>query len=255
VRGRAATDPVAAVSASVIAHSWAWPPAGAAVCSPAGLVVKIGLMRKASATALVLLVAVVGAFVAGRDGSSNAGSTPAGDEEEVDGARACGVERWRVKTLMDKDAGKVDFTPQATTVDALRARPAPATLSDRRGRGVERTTFRVRADLVSMKREDDSDVHLVIAQPGQPSHTMIVEFPASACTHGASRGARARMAAARRSLDRACGTASSGSFTDLHGQATVTGVGFFDFKHGQRGVAPNAIELHPVTAFKATGCR
>ncbi len=26
----------------------------------------------------------------------------------------------------------------------------------------------------------------------------------------------------------------------------VTGVGFFDFHHGQRGVAPNAIELHPV---------
>jgi hypothetical protein len=26
----------------------------------------------------------------------------------------------------------------------------------------------------------------------------------------------------------------------------VTGVGFFDFLHGQRGVAPNGIELHPV---------
>jgi hypothetical protein len=26
----------------------------------------------------------------------------------------------------------------------------------------------------------------------------------------------------------------------------ITGVGFFDFKHGQSGVAPNAIELHPV---------
>jgi hypothetical protein len=26
----------------------------------------------------------------------------------------------------------------------------------------------------------------------------------------------------------------------------VTGVGFFDFLHGQTGVAPNGIELHPV---------
>jgi hypothetical protein len=26
----------------------------------------------------------------------------------------------------------------------------------------------------------------------------------------------------------------------------ITGVGFFDFEHGQSGVAPNAIELHPV---------
>ncbi len=32
-------------------------------------------------------------------------------------------------------------------------------------------------------------------------------------------------------------------------RATVTGVGFFDFYHGQRGVAPNDIELHPVIGF------
>jgi hypothetical protein len=29
----------------------------------------------------------------------------------------------------------------------------------------------------------------------------------------------------------------------------IAGVGFFDFKHGQSGVAPNAIELHPVLRF------
>jgi hypothetical protein len=30
----------------------------------------------------------------------------------------------------------------------------------------------------------------------------------------------------------------------------VTGVAFFDFDHGQTGVTPNAIELHPVLAFR-----
>ena len=30
---------------------------------------------------------------------------------------------------------------------------------------------------------------------------------------------------------------------------TVMGVGFFDFLHGQDGVAPNGIELHPVPAI------
>jgi len=34
---------------------------------------------------------------------------------------------------------------------------------------------------------------------------------------------------------------------------TVTGVGFFDFDHGQSGVAPNAVELHPVLALKIGG--
>ena len=30
----------------------------------------------------------------------------------------------------------------------------------------------------------------------------------------------------------------------------ITGVGFFDFEHSQCGVAPNAIELHPVLAVR-----
>jgi hypothetical protein len=30
----------------------------------------------------------------------------------------------------------------------------------------------------------------------------------------------------------------------------ISGVGFFDFEHGQNGVAPNAIELHPVLAIR-----
>ena len=39
------------------------------------------------------------------------------------------------------------------------------------------------------------------------------------------------------------------------GTATITGVGFFDFQHGRRGVAPNAIELHPVLGFSSANCR
>ncbi len=26
----------------------------------------------------------------------------------------------------------------------------------------------------------------------------------------------------------------------------ITGIGFFDFLHGQAGVAPNGIEIHPI---------
>ena len=33
-------------------------------------------------------------------------------------------------------------------------------------------------------------------------------------------------------------------------RAVVTGVAFFDFQHGQTGVAPNAIELHPILGFR-----
>ena len=62
------------------------------------------------------------------------------------------------------------------------------------------------------------------------------------------------MARARASFVPACGRPSTGFFVTLSGTATISGVGFFDFDHGQRGVAPNAIELHPVLAFSSTSC-
>jgi hypothetical protein len=33
-------------------------------------------------------------------------------------------------------------------------------------------------------------------------------------------------------------------------RAVITGVAFFDFQHGQTGVAPNGIELRPILAFR-----
>jgi hypothetical protein len=59
-------------------------------------------------------------------------------------------------------------------------------------------------------------------------------------------------------LTKACGQAPgpSSDFADLKGTATVTGVGFFDVKHGtpQTGVAPNNIELHPLLTLTNTDC-
>lgn len=63
------------------------------------------------------------------------------------------------------------------------------------------------------------------------------------------------MSAARRSIERACGAASASEFTPLQGTATIDGVGFFDFNNGQRGVAPNAIELHPGLRLQTGSCR
>ena len=36
----------------------------------------------------------------------------------------------------------------------------------------------------------------------------------------------------------------------LCARARVTGVAFFDTDHGQTGVAPNAIELHPILGLR-----
>lgn len=132
---------------------------------------------------------------------------------------------------------------------ALRKKDAPPSLSTDTHRlaGVEEQVFSVRAEVTTATIEDDSDIHLVIAQPGASRRTMIVEFPHPGCV--AKPFNRVQIRRARRAILRDCGPISSSSFTDLKGTVTITGVGFWDEDHGQTGVAPNAIELHPVLSF------
>jgi len=94
----------------------------------------------------------------------------------------CGIERWSVKTLADPMGHGLSLQPRLATVRALRRKQAPAYLSLRRIHGIEQTTYRAQVSLVEMKLEDDSDIHLVIADPRNSGQTMIAEFPAATCT-------------------------------------------------------------------------
>ena len=51
-------------------------------------------------------------------------------------------------------------------------------------------------------------------------------------------------ARARSEVDAKLNVSTSPQYPSL--TVTVRGVGFFDYSHGQIGVAPNAIELHPI---------
>jgi hypothetical protein len=77
---------------------------------------------------------------------------------------------------------------------------------------------------------------------------MIVEFPRKACI--ASPFKRTKIANARQLFSNNCGAVSSSSWLKLVGSVTITGVGFWDEKHGQTGIAPNGIELHLVLNFQ-----
>jgi hypothetical protein len=168
----------------------------------------------------------------------------------------CGVERWSVKTLTDQGAARVNLIPRTRTVDELRALPAPDVERHSPRLPGEFSTYKVKVRLRAMKTEEDSDIHLVVADREHVSHTMIVEFPDAGCVRTASATGHRRMARARASLLRSCGPTSSSRFRILRGSATITGVAFFDVIHGQHGVAPNGIELHPVLSFALTSpCR
>jgi len=159
----------------------------------------------------------------------------------------CGVERWSVKTGTDPDARLVDqarVTP--TNIGTLRALPAPAQPPlNSRVKPVETTVWSLDAILLRYKQETDSDYHLVLADTG--GRTLIAEIPAPECV-GPSSPFLPAMRAVRTAF-----TARfhpTPSFQRVSVAIHVAGVGFFDVDHGQSGVAPNAIELHPVLSIR-----
>lgn len=118
------------------------------------------------------------------------------------------------------------------TIRYLVTRPRPASIGDAR-LAFERSVFTVTAAVTLVRQESDGDLHLVLQAGG---NHMIAESPLPTCTSQALLVYRKAMATAR-------------SHVQLCARARITGVAFFDFDHGQTGVAPNAIELHPVLKF------
>jgi hypothetical protein len=164
----------------------------------------------------------------------------------------CGTERWSVKTLADADAASVNFYPRPSTVAWLTSQPAPSSLpEDSRIAPLEFQAFTVRALLVGYKEEDDRDFHLLLADPSDPSATMIAEIPSAECSAACSSRYAGEFESARRELEARFGRPEN-RFQSPRGSVIVdiTGVAFFDFFHRQRGVAPNAIELHPVLTLR-----
>jgi hypothetical protein len=73
---------------------------------------------------------------------------------------------------------------------------------------------------------------------------MIAEIPLPACVSPGPGPLRAGIATARQECE--ARYQPGPSIQQVNVPVTVTGVGFFDFLHGQYGVTPNGIELHPV---------
>jgi Big-like domain-containing protein/lamin tail-like protein len=155
----------------------------------------------------------------------------------------CGVERWSVKTGTDPDAALVDLDhPVPTTIAALRAIPAPVTPPDNaRVTPTETTVYIVHATLTLYKKETDVDYHIVLQD--EIGNTLITEVPCPCCVGITSPFLNA-VTTARAQFD--AELTALPFFQSVSIPVIVKGVGFFDFIHGQTGVAPNGIELHPI---------
>ena len=160
---------------------------------------------------------------------------------ELKDAVRCGVERWAVKVGTDDDAWAVDLTPLDTTVDTLINFPLPESLPPRNRLPEELVVYRLSdVTLTVYRRETDSDYHLVIDDGGE---TMIVEIPHPDCV-GPDSPFLSGAQTARDAFDSTF--TATDRFQTANVTTTVIGAGFFDFLHGQRGVAPNGFELHSV---------
>jgi len=155
----------------------------------------------------------------------------------------CGVERWSVKTGTDPDAGLVNLSSvTSTTIANMRAFTAPNPIpTNNRVAPAETTQWTIDATLTLFKLESDSDYHLVIQDSS--GNTMITEIPSPTCV-GSGSPFFAGIQNARSEFD-AKFTATT-SFQTANIPVRIKGVGMFDFLHGQTGVAPNGIEIHPV---------
>lgn len=186
-------------------------------------------------------------------------------------------ERWSVKTAADAGAQQlVGQAPTVTTIANLVTLPVPAVRPpDARTPGAEETVWQLDATLTGYKQEADGDYHLVITD--DQGHTMIAEIPDPAQLAPGSFFAQ-QIAAARQAFDTQLGAppapvmaapataaaaevvggvaAAAAALSTLVAASepvTLQGLGFFDFAHGQDGVAPNAIELHPVISIVFRG--
>jgi hypothetical protein len=170
-----------------------------------------------------------------------------------------------------------------TTVEEMLALPRAANMppvhssftknsfyQDRRAAPTETTVWRLKAVVTEAKLEQDGDYHLVLK--GTSGKTMIGEIPDPDPAYVKNSVWRADIKVARDAMDKKLGhplTAvdfdsskmgppkrerfenapmadETAAMTKVGASATIIGVGFFDSSHGQTGVAPTAIEIHPI---------
>ncbi len=158
-------------------------------------------------------------------------------------AQSCGVERWSVKTGTDADVGKINLAATTSqTITTMRGWPAPNPIpANNRVSPYETTVWVLNATLTKYKKETDSDYHLVLSDAA--GNTIVSEIPLPGCV-GSGSPFLSKITNARAEFDAQLNATTS--FQTVSIPVRITGVAMFDFLHGQTGVAPNGIEIHPI---------
>lgn len=151
---------------------------------------------------------------------------------------------WPYKIGTDPQARDVSLEPTPTTIDELRAVPHVDRPEQGRIAPAELRTWVLRdVELTEFQRSPDGDVHMVIAD--EHGHTMIAEAAPPFCTDASSPW-KAQITAVRALVDAHIPMSLLGWRRET---VSLAGPAYIDYLHGQMGVAPNGIEIHPVLAM------
>lgn len=169
------------------------------------------------------------------------------------GCAGCALTRSDVKALRDRDAARVAFDAvipaSVTSLNALPSRCGPA--GNRRRSAEEFQVYAVVGRIVRVRREPDRDVHIVLADPQNPRDRVVIELGDPDTKSGRRSPHRGRLADAWRMFEALQKEAGAPKARALEGRTVrVTGVGFYDLNHFQRGRSRSCIELHPVLSIE-----
>jgi hypothetical protein len=169
------------------------------------------------------------------------------------GCAGCALTRSEVKALRDRDAPRIAFdTPIPTTIADLNALPShcgPA--ANRRRSEEELRVYQVVGTIRRVRRERDRDVHIVLADLEHPRDRLVIELGDPDTRSGRRSPFLDRLVAAQRTFGALQKQIGVESPRDLEGRVVrVTGVGFYDVYHFQRGRSRSCIELHPVLSIE-----
>ena len=161
----------------------------------------------------------------------------------------CGVERWAVKTLSDPDTSLIDFNNMIPTTIAEQAAFRYEQGGSRSRLPSEQQVYSLVCAIVGFKHEADQDIHIIV-EDTLTEQTMVVEMISPACmgVQGTARYEQIKELYTWFVMN--IGNPSDRfTFLRKHIPITLTGVGFFDFCHGQKGTLENCREIHPVLSI------
>jgi hypothetical protein len=174
------------------------------------------------------------------------------------GCANCALTRSEVKALRDRDADRVAFDAAIpTTITALNDLPSHCGPAGNRRRGPEEfRVYEAVGRIVRVRREPDRDIHIVLADLLHARDRIVIELGDPDTKNGRRSPHRERLAAAWRmweELQRRSGVPNARGLEGL--TVRITGVGFYDMNHFQRGRSRSCIELHPVLSIEPVSRR